>query len=67
MTEGEEHRAPLSEFGAAIGVQMVDPGDTNFTRLHDDYLAKKPSELDGCYYPNRIGRASCRERVCQYV
>ena len=48
MTEGDEHRAPLNEF--AIGVQMVDPGDNNFTRLHDDYLANKPSELDGCYY-----------------
>ena len=43
MTEGKEHCAPLSEFAAAIGVQMVDPGDNNFTRLHDDYLAKKPS------------------------
>ena len=52
MTEGEEYRAPLSEFAAAIGVQMVDPGDTNFIRLHDDYLSKKPSELDGCYYPS---------------
>lgn len=55
MTEDNEYRAPLSEFAAAIGIQMVDPGDTNFTRLHDDSLSKKPSELDECYYPSSRG------------
>ena len=51
MTEEVECRAPLSEFAAALGIKMVDPNDTNFFRLHDDDLTKKPNELDGCYYP----------------
>jgi hypothetical protein len=51
MTEDKEYCAPLSEFAAALGIKMVDPNDTTFFRLHDDDLTKKPSELDGCYYP----------------
>jgi hypothetical protein len=57
MTEDKEYRAPLSEFVAALGIKMVDPNDTNFFRLDDDDLTKKPSELDGCYYPPN--KANC--------
>jgi hypothetical protein len=51
MTEDKQYHAPLSEFFVALGIKIVDPNYTNFFRLHDDDLKKKPSELDGCYYP----------------
>ena len=49
MTDDKEYRAPLSLFAEALGIDMVDPADTNFLRLHDDHITRKPHELDDCY------------------
>ena len=52
MTKDREYRVPLSKFAEALGIDMVDPTDTNFFRLHDDDFTRKPHELAECYDPS---------------
>ena len=52
MTEDKEYRAPLSKFAEALGIDIVDPADTNFFCLHDDDFTRKPHELAECYDPS---------------
>src|SRR3546814_15854788 len=52
-------RAGLRAIGADAGFRDVE------INLHDPPLA--PDRFDQQREPGQIGRASCRERVCQYV
>src|SRR3546814_7670592 len=55
----------MTSAGVTVAIGMIDDNDARQTRLQTQYagnrvaLAKVPG--------SEIGRASCRERVCQYV
>src|SRR3546814_11866461 len=60
--EGAHQVPPELYLSRGYLVLMANPrGDPGYGREHQEAI------LEGWEYPPQIGRASCRERVCQYV
>src|SRR3546814_14230228 len=64
----------VEPFGEDLARQFA-PGETEliekyvFRELYDStkYVARQQAEVNKYFFKGKIGRASCRERVCQYV
>src|SRR3546814_3961452 len=62
-TPGPVGDAERAAYGAAFDVLKAGRYDES-ANMFQDFLRQFPQ---GGLVPNEIGRASCRERVCQYV
>src|SRR3546814_13494415 len=57
---------PQALFAAVQGPVILTPHDGEFARMFPDLAGDGSSKLT-CARAAEIGRASCRERVCQYA
>src|SRR3546814_15588412 len=77
MREFDEYAKALEAAGVLISAEVLRPSETTTTvrvqegalRVQDGPFADTKEQMGGTFIVDvtEIGRASCRERVCQYV